>query len=218
MHIDFISDVSCPWCAIGLQSLLQAMRQLQAEAPGAFPVTLAFLPFELNPEMPPGGQDIGEHLTQKYGSTPEQQAQIRATIAQRGAEVGFAFNPEGRGRIYHTAHAHRLLHWAGLQGQSAQLALKQALLVACHGQRQAMDDRNVLLACVQQAGLDTAEAQAVLSDGRYDEEVREAEAMASEAGIRAVPAVVVNQRHLISGGQPVANYVKALREIAAQQT
>lgn len=216
MHIDFISDVSCPWCAIGLQGLLQAVRQLQAEAPGAFPVTLAFLPFELNPDMPPGGQDIGEHLTQKYGSTPEQQAQIRATIAQRGAEVGFAFSPEGRGRIYNTAHAHRLLHWAGLQGQSAQLALKQALLVACHGQRQAMDERNVLLACVQQAGLDTAEAQAVLNDGRYAEEVREAEAMISEAGIRAVPAVVVNQRHLISGGQPVAHYVQALREIAAK--
>jgi len=88
--------------------------------------------------------------------------------------------------------------------------------VACHGQRQAMDDRNVLLACVQQAGLDTAEAQLVLSEGRHAEEVHEAEAMASEAGIRAVPAVVVNQRHLISGGQPVANYVKALREIAAQ--
>lgn len=218
MHIDFISDVSCPWCAIGLQGLLQAVRQLQAEAPGGFPVSLSFLPFELNPDMPPGGQDIGEHLTQKYGSTPEQQDQIRATIAQRGAEVGFAFSPEGRGRIYNTAHAHRLLHWAGLQGQSAQLALKQALLVACHGQRQAMDDRNVLLACVQQAGLDTAEAQEVLNDGRYAEEVREAEAMISEAGIRAVPAVVVNQRHLISGGQPVAHYVQALREIAAQMT
>lgn len=221
MHIDFISDVSCPWCAIGLQGLLQAVRQLQAEAPGGFPVTLAFLPFELNPDMPPGGQDIGEHLTQKYGSTLEQQVQIRATIAQRGVEVGFAFSPEGRGRIYNTAHAHRLLHWAGLQGQSAQssqLALKQALLVACHGQRQAMDDRNVLLACVQQAGLDTAEAQEVLNDGRYAEEVREAEAMISEAGIRAVPAVVVNQRHLISGGQPVAHYVRALREIAAQMT
>ena len=216
LHIDFISDVSCPWCAIGLNALLQALQQVQRETPGAFQVSLAFLPFELNPDMPQGGQDIGEHLTQKYGSTPEQQAQIRETIRQRGAEVGFAFNPEGRGRIYNTFHAHRLLHWAGLQGQVQQLAFKQALLVACHGEQQAMDQRAVLLACVSQAGLDPEQAEAVLNDGRYAEEVRHAEAEIAEAGIRAVPAVVVNQRHLISGGQPVANYVRALREIAAQ--
>jgi predicted DsbA family dithiol-disulfide isomerase len=216
LHIDFISDVSCPWCAIGLNGLLQAIQQLQREAPGSFQLTLNFLPFELNPDMPPGGQDITEHLTQKYGSTPEQQAQIRATIAQRGAEVGFAFATEGRGRIYNTFHAHRLLHWAGLQGMAEQLTLKQALLTACHTQRQAMDDRDVLLRCVQEAGLDTAEAQALLDDGRHAEDVREAEAMVAEAGIRAVPAVVVNRKHLISGGQPVANYVEALRGIAAR--
>ncbi len=216
LHIDFISDVSCPWCAIGLNALLQALQQVQRETPGAFQVSLAFLPFELNPDMPQGGQDIGEHLTQKYGSTPEQQAQIRETIRQRGAEVGFAFNPEGRGRIYNTFHAHRLLHWAGLQGQVQQLTFKQALLVACHGEQQAMDQRAVLLACVSQAGLDPEQAEGVLNDGRYAEEVRQAEAEIAEAGIRAVPAVVVNQRHLISGGQPVANYVRALREIAAQ--
>jgi predicted DsbA family dithiol-disulfide isomerase len=216
LHIDFISDVSCPWCAIGLNALLQALQQVQRETPGAFQVSLAFLTFELNPDMPQGGQDIGEHLTQKYGSTPEQQAQIRETIRQRGAEVGFAFNPEGRGRIYNTFHAHRLLHWAGLQGQVQQLALKQAMLVACHGEQQAMDQRAVLLACVGQADLDPEQAEAVLNDGRYAEEVRQAEAEIAEAGIRAVPAVVVNQRHLISGGQPVANYVRALREIAAQ--
>lgn len=212
LHIDFISDISCPWCAIGLASLQQAVAQLAGE----MTVTLAFQPFELNPQMPPGGQDITEHLTEKYGSTPEQQAQMRATILQRGAEVGFAFNPDGRGRIYNTFHAHRLLHWAGTWGPAEQLALKQAMLVACHGERQPMDERDVLLACVQVAGLDRTQAESVLNDGRYAEEVREAQAMIADAGIRAVPAVVVNQRHLISGGQPVANYVQALRGIAAQ--
>ncbi len=212
LHIDFISDVSCPWCAIGLNGLLQAMQQLNGEVTA----TLRFMPFELNPDMPPGGQDITEHLTQKYGSTPEQQAQIRETIRQRGAEVGFAFNPSGRGRIYNTLHAHRLLHWAGEQGTAQQLLLKQLLLKACHTQGMAMDDREVLLDCAGQAGLDLNDAEAVLNDGRYAEEVHEAEAMVAEAGIRSVPAVVINQRHLISGGQPVANYVQALREIAAK--
>jgi predicted DsbA family dithiol-disulfide isomerase len=212
LHIDFISDVSCPWCAIGLNGLLKAMQELNGEVTA----TLNFLPFELNPDMPPGGQDITEHLTQKYGSTPEQQAQIRDTIRQRGAEVGFVFNPDGRGRIYNTFHAHRLLHWAGEQGTGQQLLLKQLMLKACHGESKAMDDREVLLACVGQAGLDVNEAEAVLNDGRYAEAVQEAEAMVAEAGIRSVPAVVINQRHLISGGQPVANYVQALREIAAK--
>ncbi len=212
LHIDFVSDVSCPWCAIGLHGLLHALQQLNGEVQA----TLNFLPFELNPDMPPGGQDITEHLTQKYGSTPAQQVQIRETIRERGAEVGFAFSPDGRGRIYNTFHAHRLLMWAGEQGTAQQLLLKQLMLKACHSERQAMDDRQVLLTCAGQAGLDLHEAEAVLNDGRYAEEVRDAEAMVADAGIRAVPAVVINRRHLISGGQPVANYVAALQQIAAQ--
>lgn len=212
LQLDFVSDVSCPWCAIGLASLRQAMAQLADE----MQFTLRFQPFELNPQMPPGGEDIGEHLTRKYGSTPEQQAQIRETIRQRGAELGFTFNTEGRGRIYNTFHAHRLLHWAGEEHPEQQLALKQALLEACHRDRQAMDDPGVLLACVREAGLDEASAQMVLTEGRYGDEVREQEEMYMSAGIQAVPALVVNNRNLVSGGQPVENYVKVLRQIAAQ--
>ncbi|MFN3887320.1 MAG: DsbA family oxidoreductase [Aquabacterium sp.] len=213
LQLDFVSDISCPWCAIGLASLRRAMAELADE----MQFTLRFQPFELNPQMPPGGEDIGEHLTRKYGSTPEQQAQIRETIRQRGADVGFTFNSEGRGRIYNTFHAHRLLHWAGEEHPEQQLALKQALLEACHRDRQAMDDPGVLLACVRQAGLDEASAQLVLTEGRYGDEVREQEDMYMSAGIQAVPALVVNNRHLVSGGQPVENYVKVLREIAGRQ-
>ncbi len=212
LQLDFVSDISCPWCAIGLASLRRAMAELADE----MQFTLRFQPFELNPQMPPGGEDIGEHLTRKYGSTPEQQAQIRETIRQRGADVGFTFNSEGRGRIYNTFHAHRLLHWAGEEHPEQQLALKQALLEACHRDRQAMDDPGVLLACVRQAGLDEASAQLVLTEGRYGDEVREQEDMYMSAGIQAVPALVVNNRHLVSGGQPVENYVKVLKQIASQ--
>jgi len=112
LKIDFVSDIACPWCAVGLGALEGALQRLAPEVTAE----LHFQPFELNPNMPAGGQDIGEHLTEKYGSTPEQQEQIRAMIRQRGAEVGFSFHPGGRGRVYNTLDAHRLLHWAGLVG------------------------------------------------------------------------------------------------------
>jgi predicted DsbA family dithiol-disulfide isomerase len=211
LKIDFVSDVSCPWCAVGLYSLLQALERVQAEVQA----TLHFQPFELNPQMAPGGQDVGEHLTQKYGSTPEKQAQIREAIRQRGAEVGFEFNAQGRGRIYNTRAAHRLLHWAGEQDPQLQLALKEALLAACHRDRQAMDEHAVLLQAARKAGLDADQAAEVLRSGRYDQEVGEAEAMYQSAGIHAVPAVVINDRHLISGGQPSEVFEQALRQIAA---
>lgn len=212
LKIDFVSDVSCPWCAVGLYSLLQALERVQPD----IAATLHFQPFELNPRMAPGGQDIGEHLTQKYGSTPEKQAQIREAIRQRGAEVGFEFNAEGRGRIYNTRDAHRLLHWAGKQLPDRQLALKQALLLACHRDRQAMDQREVLLQAARSAGLDVQQAADVLDSGRHDEDVGQAEAMYHSAGIHSVPAVVINDRHLISGGQPSEVFEQALRQIAAQ--
>lgn len=212
LKIDVVSDVSCPWCAIGLSALEQALERVKP----AITAELHFQPFELNPRMAPGGQDITEHLTQKYGSTPEQQAQIRETIRQRGAEVGFQFNTEGRGRIYNTFDAHRLLHWAGAEHPGQQLALKKALLLACHRDRQPMDSHEVLLAAAGQAGLDLDRARTVLQNGEFADEVREREAFYTSGGIHSVPAVVINERHLISGGQPAAVFEQALRQIAAQ--
>lgn len=211
LKIDFVSDISCPWCAIGLAALEQAITNVQGEVT----VHIHVQPFELNPQMQTGGQDITEHLTQKYGSTTEQQAQIRDTIRQRGADVGFAFNPSGRGRIYNTFAAHRLLHWAGLQTPEQQLALKKALLVACHSDSLAMDSAEVLLGSVAQAGLDVVRASQILASDELTTEVREAQAFYSSQGIHSVPAVIINDRHLISGGQPTAVFEQALRQIAA---
>lgn len=211
LKIDFVSDISCPWCAIGLASLEQALGRLRGEVD----VTMQCQPFELNPQMPPGGQDIGEHLTQKYGSTPDQQAQIRQTIAQRGADVGFAFNPNGRGRIYNTFDAHRLLHWAALEDIDKQLALKKLLLVACHRDGKDVGSHEVLWRAAQAAGLDAERARSILAGNEFAAEVREREAFYTGQGIQAVPAVLINGRHLISGGQPAAVYEQALRQIAA---
>jgi predicted DsbA family dithiol-disulfide isomerase len=212
LHIDFVSDISCPWCAVGLWSLEQALESLQGEVTAE----LHFQPFELNPKMPPGGQDISEHLTQKYGSTAEQQVQIRASIAERGAAVGFEFNPGGRGRIYNTFNAHRLLHWAALQSPGQELALKKALLLACHHEGQNMESHDVLLQAVNDAGLDTLIADGILNSDEFTAEVRQQQAFYARQGIRAVPAVVINGRHLISGGQPPESYAQALRQIALE--
>ena len=211
MKIDFVSDIACPWCAVGLGALEKALVRLDSEVQA----DLHFQPFELNPHMPPGGQDLGEHLTEKYGSTPEQQAQMRQTIAARGAEVGFSFHPGGRGRVYNTFNAHRLLHWAESQGAGAQHQLKKAFLQAYQGRAECVEDTEILLAGVAAAGLDVASARAVLQSDAYTLEVRERQQFYTQAGIRSVPAVIINDKHLISGGQPVEVFEQALRRIAS---
>ena len=214
LKIDFVSDIACPWCAVGLGALEQALDQLKGEVQAQ----LHFQPFELNPNMAPGGQDLSEHLTQKYGSTPEQQAQIRANISARGEEVGFKFNPGGRGRVYNTFNAHRLLHWAGVKGpEGSQHALKRALLESYQGRAEAVETNEVLLAVVASVGLDVAEAQNILSSDIYSQEVREIEQFYQQAGIHSVPAVIINDKHLISGGQPAAVFAQALRQIASDE-
>jgi predicted DsbA family dithiol-disulfide isomerase len=214
LKIDFVSDIACPWCAVGLGALEQALEKLKGEVQAQ----LHFQPFELNPNMAPGGQDLSEHLTQKYGSTPEQQAQIRANISARGEEVGFKFNPGGRGRVYNTFNAHRLLHWAGVTGpEGSQHALKRALLASYQGRAEVIESNDVLLAVVASVGLDVAEAQNILSSDTYSQEVREIEQFYQQAGIHSVPAVIINVKHLISGGQPAAVFEQALRQIAADE-
>ena len=213
IKIDFVSDISCPWCAIGLSALEQAIQRLGDE----LTVALHFQPFELNPAMPAEGQDITEHLTQKYGSTPEEQAAIRETIRQRGAALGFTFRVEGRDRIYNTFDAHRLLHWAGLsttQPPGLQHRLKKALLTAYFTHGESPGSHEVLQRVAAEAGLDPAQVQEILGGDLYTDDVRETERHFVNAGIHSVPAVIINDRHLISGGQPVEVFEQALRRLA----
>ena len=212
LHIDFVSDVACPWCAVGLASLERALQNLDGEVA----VDLHFQPFELNPQMGPEGQDVTEHIQQKYGATPEQQAKNRAGIAERGAAVGFNFRKEGRGRIWNTFDAHRLLAWAGELGPRQQRDLKMALLNAYHGEARNPSDREVLAEVAASVGLDRKEAELILESDRYANEVREAERHFQSLGIQAVPSVIVNHRHLIQGGQPPEVFEQALRQLASQ--
>lgn len=210
LQIDFVSDVVCPWCVIGLRGLEQAL----AAASNVVAADIRIQPFELNPDMPAGGQDIGEHIAQKYGSTPEQSAANRAMIRERAAETGFRMTMAEGSRIYNTFDAHRLLHWAGLEG--AQLALKHALFEAYFTEGADPGDIEVLVASAAKAGLDPAVAREVVGSGRYADEVRAEEETWRRNGISAVPSVVIDGKYLISGGQPAAAFERALRSIAAE--
>lgn len=207
MRIDFVSDVTCPWCAIGFTALERAIERLGAD----FQVELHLQPFELNPDMPPEGEDLLRYMERKYGATAEQVAERRAVIGRRGAEVGFAFGP--RTHVWNTFDAHRLLHWAGLQGRGREL--KRALLAAYHAHGENPGAHDVLLRLAGEAGLDIERARTVLEGGEFGPEVRERQRHWRALGIDSVPSVIFDGRHLIQGGQPVEVFEQALRRIAA---
>lgn len=211
LRIDIISDVSCPWCIIGYKGLEQALNTLSAD----IQADIEWHPFELNPMMPPEGQEIVEHITQKYGISVEQSEKNRAMIRERGLDVGYEFGNRGGGRIYNTFDAHRLLHWAKTQGK--QTELKLALFDLYFQQEGNPSDHTQLLETAKKVGLDVDAAKAVLNSEQYAAEVRQEQQMNQQMGIQSVPAVIVDRKYLISGGQPPKAFEEALKDIAAKQ-
>ena len=211
IKIDFVSDVSCPWCVIGLKSLQTALHRLN----DSVTADIHFQPFELNPQMGPQGQDLTEHITQKYGSSQEQVLRNREAIAARGAQLGFNFDMAKRARIYNTFDAHRLLHWAEIEGSGKQAALKEALFRAYFTQGRNPSDPEVLVELTTEVGLDPDRARAILASDEYAAEVRDREQLYQSRGIHAVPAVILNDRYLVQGGQPVEAFEQALAQVAA---
>lgn len=211
LHIDFVSDVACPWCAIGLNSLEEALRRV-ADVAAA---DVRFQPFELNPRMRAEGENIEQLLGARYGGGPEQMAAMRETVRARAAGVGFAINQSATSRIYNTFDAHRLLHWAGTRGR--QRELKHALFKANFTDNANVADHEVLAAAAVAAGLDGDEAREVLASGRYTQEVREAEQLWLARGIHSVPGIVIDGKWLISGGQSPELFEQALREIIKEK-
>ena len=210
MRIDFVSDVACPWCAIGLHGLEEALRRTA----GIVDAELRFQPFELNPDMGPAGESVDAHLTRKVGMSADQLAGSREMLRERAAALGFQFNQSSRSRMYNTFDAHRLLHWAGTLGR--QRELKRALFKANFSDDANVSDREVLVGLAATAGLDADAAREVLASGRYAGEVREAEKLWISRGIQGVPGIVINGKWLISGGQPPEAFEQALRQIAAE--
>ena len=210
MKIDFVSDVSCPWCVVGLKSLDTALGRLA----GDIEADVHFQPFELNPNMGPEGEDVAEHIAKKYGSGPADIERSRKAIQARGAELGFTFNMEKRGRIYNTFDAHRLLHWAELEGK--QKALKEALFTAYFTEGRNPSDHAALAKIAASVGLDAKRAAQILASDEFAAEVRAREEFYTARGIHAVPSVIINDRHLIQGGQPAEVFEQTLRELASE--
>ena len=213
IKIDYVSDIACPWCAVGLGGLEQAINKIG----DAFEVEVHFQPFELNPDMPPGGQDVFEHLTQKYGKTVEQVRATQNEIKARAATVGYPFHPEGRKHVYNTFNAHRLLHWAGLEcGAQAQHRLKRELLVTYFQLAVDLDEAQNLLDAVNRAGLDSKRAADILATDEFSADVRAQQMKYTSMGIHSVPSIIINDKYLLQGAQPAEAFEEALRQVAAE--
>jgi predicted DsbA family dithiol-disulfide isomerase len=210
LRIDFVSDVACPWCVVGLRSLTQAIAAVGKD----IEVEIHFQPFELNPDMPPEGQNTTEHVRQKYGSTPEKSAAARDAIRQSGEAFGFKFNYTSESRIWNTFDAHRLLHWAGIEGR--QRELKEALFTANFTDGLSTSDHEVLVRAAANAGLDGRKARAILASDKFAAEVRSEEELWRNRGIQAVPSIVFNQRWMVQGGQPPEVFEQVIRKIIDQ--
>ena len=209
LRIDFVSDVVCPWCVVGLRSLQQALAAVGDEVR----VDIHFQPFELNPDMAPEGENTTAHVMRKYGSNPERSAASRNAIRESGEALGFKFNYGPDSRIWNTFDAHRLLHWAALEGK--QLDLKEALFKANFTDQLSASDHDVLAKTAASVGLDETRARVVLATGEFADDVRRDEMLWRNRGINAVPSVIFNQRWMIQGGQPPQVFEQAIRQIIA---
>lgn len=208
LDITFVSDVACPWCAIGLASIDKALGRIGDELEAEIRIE----PFELNPDMGPEGAAIIEYIAKKYGRTPEQIAEAQARIRERGADAGFTFGP--RNHVWNTFDAHRMLHWAQLEGKGAEL--KRALLRAYHGEGRNPAAKDVLVEAATAVGLDPARAQAIVESNEFADEVRAREKHWLRMGVSGVPFVVINNKYAIEGGQPPEAFEQAFRKIAAE--
>ena len=209
LRIDFVSDVVCPWCLIGLANLERALASLGDEVP----VELVFHPLQLNPGLPPEGELAADNIARKYGITPDQARSrgggVRA--AADAAGVSIAARPD---RLYDTFDAHRLLHWAGREGR--QLALKHALLRAYFDQGRAISDHQVLADAAAGAGLDREAALQILARGDFAAEVNDDEIEWRSEGIASVPTMVIDREFVINGAQEPDRLERALRKLAAR--
>jgi len=209
IKIDIVSDVVCPWCIIGYKNLQAAIEELGIEDK----VDLQWQPFELNPNMPAEGQDLGEHVAEKYGSSVTESEQARINIRERGAQVGFTFNFYGGMKIVNTRDAHILLEYAHQFGKQTEFKLR--LFSATFTDRKDVSDRDVLLKEIELLGLNVEQAVLRLQDVEYKNAVIDQETYWQNLGISAVPAVVFNRKSAVSGAQSIETYKEVLTELLA---
>lgn len=209
LRVDIVSDVVCPWCIIGYRQLQQA-----AERTGAA-LDVHWHPFELNVNMPPEGQNLREHVAEKYGASPEDSAKTRGMMTALGQDLGIAFRFSDESRIVNTFQAHQLLAWAGTLGRENDL--KQALFAAYFTEGRDVSNKEVLLDITTASGFDRAEAARVLDEELFAKDVREREDLWISRGVQGVPAMIFNERHLVTGAQGADNYTRILEHLMSAE-
>lgn len=210
LQVDIVSDVVCPWCIIGYKQLQKALVSL----PGQFDPVINWHPFELNPQMPEQGQDLREHIAQKYGASAAQSQGARTRLVELGESLGFTFDYFEGMRMVNTFRAHQLLHWAGQQGR--QTELKLALFEAFFSRREDVGDIDLLCEVASRVGLDGEAAHAVLLDARYAQEVRAEQGYWLEREVHAVPTFFLQRQYIIPGAQDAEAFARILQKIRAK--
>lgn len=210
IQIDIVSDIACPWCAIGYARLAQAMERLTPD----YEFSVQWKAFELNPDHTGQGEPILPALARKYGRSEQEMRENQQRMMTIATELGLNFEKIQQRLTCNTFDAHRLVKWAGKQGR--QTAMKQALFEVYFGKAMDVSDHDVLLSCVQALGLDPAKARQVLDSDQYADLVREEEATYQQAGVSSVPAFIINNQYLIAGAQEPDALVQILQEIGAK--
>ncbi|GAB5489609.1 MAG: DsbA family oxidoreductase [Parasphingorhabdus sp.] len=206
ISIDIVSDVVCPWCIIGYKKLEKAMLRFEGRAR----FELAWHAFELNPSMPQEGQDINEHMAQKYGATAEQSQINRQRLKDAGAGLDFEFHYHDGMKMVNTFDAHRLLHWAGETGK--QTALKLALFKAHFSDGLDTSDHETLINIASSVGLDEARSRDLLGSDLYADDVRAVEAQWQDRFITGVPAFIFNKKFMVPGAQEPETFVNIIEQ------
>lgn len=212
LRIDIVSDVVCPWCIIGYKQLQKAL----AQRPGRFDITLRWHPFELNPDMPEDGQDLAEHMAQKYGATRDRSQAVRGRLVALGQSLGFHFDSGGQRRMRNTFRAHQLLHWADEQGR--QTELKLALFEAYFSRGEDVNDPEVLASVAASVGLPREAAMEVLWDHRYAQTVREQQRQWLDRDVYAVPAFFFDDGYPVPGAQEPDTFLRLIDKIYQRKT
>ncbi|MCJ8312692.1 MAG: DsbA family oxidoreductase [Saccharospirillaceae bacterium] len=214
IQLDIISDVMCPWCIVGYKQLLPALDQFKDEVD----FVVNWQPFELNPNMPEKGQELREHLHEKYGSTDEESKQNRKRLEDIGKDLDFTFKFTDESKIVNSFSAHQLLTYAFEQGQKTnnkqlQTNVKLSLFKAHFSDARDVSDINVLIEVALENGLAKSEVSRILNNQTYAQNVRESQQKWMQNGINAVPAVVVNMKYLLSGAQPTQSYIDVINNV-----
>jgi predicted DsbA family dithiol-disulfide isomerase len=208
IKLDIISDPICPWCYIAKANLDSAL----AEVPD-HPFVIEWHPFQLNPGMPREGMDRREYLEAKFGGK-DGAVKAYAPIVDHAKQAGLTINFDAMQRTPNTLDAHRLIHWAGIEGR--QTAAVSALFKAYFVEGRDISDHEVLADIADGIGMDASVVMRLLASDSDSDSIQARDAHAREKGVTAVPTFIVDSKHAVPGAQPAELWVKVIGEIKEQ--